>query len=260
MYLLHRLNEPGFRGNGYLTLVSAAMGIVQHSRIHASSVDDLPRVVARDALVLLGGRVVGIVQGMAERGDALPPILVERTNRIQDSLDLTERNVGLKDPTRSAWRQVAARGAKEGYRGHLHPQQAISMQEGVLSAHRTIVDIVAGLEGSLRRAEVEPALAARMAKIGLTLLAYGEYAPDIANFPVYRTPGHPSASNDMVGALTFAAGANEHPVREQLKVFMDNASKRFRAATLKAMAAPINTQAHAGIRPAAELDKSTNNY
>lgn len=237
-YLLQRLNGHDFGGNGYLSLVSASQGIVQHSRVHASTLGDIPRMVSRDAFILLGGRVVGIVQGISERGDALPAKLAERSTKIQESLDLTERNVGLSDPSRSAWRQVAARGHKEAYSGHWTPLQALGMQEGVLAASRIITDIVAGIEGSLRRLSVDATQAARVAKVALAVLAYGEFAPDIANYPYSRSPGADNAARNSVGAIAFASDFDRHPAMESLAPIVTNASGLFRQATLKAMWAP----------------------
>jgi len=265
-YILHHFRSPNFGGNGFLTLVSGSLGMVMTERVHAVSMSEIPRMVVRDAFILLGGRLVGIIQGMSEAGEDLPDDLLRSCASISERLDETEQNVGLTDPSRSAWRRVADKARQQAARGVWSLAQVQAMQQGVLAAHRAIMEILTGLEGHLRRMDVPQDQARQVAEAALAVLAYGEQAPDIANFPRHRRPGSPSARTNMAGAVAFATGFESHPARTSLPVLMRNAATRFRRITAKAMAAedPAFLDTAEGRRasgsPAAELDKSAAQY
>lgn len=237
-FLIARLQDASFSGNGYLSLVSASQGVVMRARVHTARLDDLPKVVARDAFILLGGRVTGIVQGISERGDFIPEVLAKRAGAIRTSLDRTESHIGLTDPSKSAWRQIAARGMKEAMSGHWTARQAIGMQNGVLEVNRTIESIANRLGATLPRLGIDGETAITFASITIGILGYGEFAPDAANYPFSRTPGAANARDNSLGAILFASGLEGHERTSDLGMLVEESSVKFRQATAHAMWAP----------------------
>jgi hypothetical protein len=233
-FLVHHFTAPGFAGAGVIILVSASIGMNQVHRTSVPAVLDIPRMVARDAFTILGGRTVGVLRGAEERGDTIPDNLATISSRIEQTLDATEDRLGIRRE-RSVWRIIANYGRRQALAGHWSIADISAMHAGVLATQACLEQIGAQMDANFQSLGYSTDKARLMSAIGLGLIAYGDLAPDQANFPPGRMTRAPTAAMDMGGALAFAADIQDHPSTRLVGDVLKEASSHLQQVTLQAM-------------------------